>query len=260
MCARQGAIIDEGGRSVRVEGASSGGESGRTPPIAADIFAPFFETPPERPFVVGQLGQSLDGRIATLCGESRDISGEAALDHLHRIRAHVDAVVVGAHTIVVDDPQLSVRRVAGTNPARVVIDPSGRLDSRGRWLAEDGARRIVVTGETASASCGAETIRLEARAGVIPPAAIVEALFVRGLRRILVEGGARTLSTFLEAGRLDRLHVLVAPMIIGSGRAGLDLPPITKLESALRPRVRAHFLEGGDVLFDCDLSACRWNF
>jgi riboflavin-specific deaminase-like protein len=241
---------------VRVEGASSGGE---TPPIAADIFAPFSETPSERPFVVGQLGQSLDGRIATLCGESRDISGQAALDHLHRIRAHVDAVIVGARTIVLDDPQLSVRRVPGTNPARVVIDPSGRLDSRGRWLADDGARRILVTGERSSVSCGVETIRLEARAGVIPPAAIVEALFSRGLTRILVEGGARTLSTFLEAGRLDRLHVLVAPMIIGSGPTGLDLSPIAKLESALRPRVRAHLLEGGDVLFDCDLSVCRSN-
>jgi riboflavin-specific deaminase-like protein len=247
----------EGGRSVRVESACSGGESGQAPSAAGDIFAPFSEASPERPFVVGQLGQSLDGRIATLAGDSRDISGEAALDHLHRIRAHVDAVVVGARTIVMDDPRLSVRRVAGTNPARVVIDPSGRLDSRGRWLAEDGARRILVTSETASASCAAETIRLEARAGVIPPAAIVEALFALRLRRILVEGGARTLSTFVEAGRLDRLHVLVAPMIIGSGQAGLELPPIAKLASALRPRVRAHLLDGGDVLFDCDLSDCR---
>ncbi|WP_246206816.1 RibD family protein [Methylocystis heyeri] len=210
--------------------------------------------------MVGQLGQSLDGRIATISGESRDISGEAALDHLHRIRAHVDAVVVGAHTIVTDDPRLSVRRVEGKSPARVVIDPSGRLDSTGKWLAEDGARRILVMDESATGSGSAETIRLQARAGVIPPAAIVEALFARGLKRILIEGGARTLSTFLDAGRLDRLHMLVAPMIIGSGRTGLELQPIVRLHSALRPRVQAHFLEGGDVLFDCDFSAChRWE-
>jgi diaminohydroxyphosphoribosylaminopyrimidine deaminase/5-amino-6-(5-phosphoribosylamino)uracil reductase len=95
---------------------------------ARDVFAPFREAPLDRPFVVAQIGQSLDGRIATSSGESRDISGAAALDHLHRIRAHVDAVVVGRGTIVADDPKLTVRRIEGKNPARVVIDPSGRLD------------------------------------------------------------------------------------------------------------------------------------
>ncbi|HTO78925.1 MAG TPA: RibD family protein, partial [Methylocystis sp.] len=99
---------------------------------APDLFAPFRDASPDRPFVVGQLGQSLDGRIATLSGESRDISGDSALVHLHRIRAHVDAVVVGAGTIVADDPRLSVRRVEGRNPARVVIDPSGKLDEQGK--------------------------------------------------------------------------------------------------------------------------------
>jgi len=224
---------------------------------APDLFAPFRDASPDRPFVVGQLGQSLDGRIATLSGESRDISGDSALVHLHRIRAHVDAVVVGAGTIVADDPRLSVRRVEGRNPARVVIDPSGKLDEQGKWLAQDGARRILVTGAAEPACAAAEVVRLETQCGVIPPVAIVEALFARGLKRILVEGGARTLSVFIEARLLDRLHLLVAPIIIGSGRNGLELSPIATLESALRPRVQAHLLEGGDVLFDCDFSACR---
>jgi riboflavin-specific deaminase-like protein len=223
-------------------------------PLARAIFSPFEQAAPERPFVVGQLGQSLDGRIATLSGESRDISGAAALDHLHRIRAHVDAVVVGAGTIVADDPQLTVRRVAGKSPARVVIDPSGRLDRCGKWLARDGARRIIVSAADVQAPLGAEVARLEARDGVIPPKAIVDALFALGLKRILIEGGARTLALFLESGCIDRLHVLVAPVIIGSGRAGLDLAPIQRLDMALRPRAAIHVLGGGDVLFDCDFS------
>ena len=78
-------------------------------------------------------------------------------------------------------------------------------------------------------------------------AAILDALQERGLRRVLVEGGAQTVSTFLSAGCLDRLHLTVAPMILGSGVTGLDLPPI-----ALRVPMRAHTL-GSDVLFDCDL-------
>jgi riboflavin biosynthesis pyrimidine reductase len=167
-------------------------------------------------------------------------------------------VVVGAGTIVADDPQLTVRRVAGKSPARVAIDPKGRLNCAGKWLAEDGARRFLITAANVAAPpLGAELLSLGAPAGMIPPAAIVEALFAKGLRRILIEGGARTIAAFIEANCLDRLHLLVAPMIIGSGRPGLDLSPIQSLEFALRPHTQAHLLEGGDVLFDCDFSSCR---
>ena len=85
------------------------------------------------------------------------------------------------------------------------------------------------------------------------PANIVDALFAQGMRRILIEGGARTISTFIDAGCVDRLHVLVAPMIIGSGKTGLDLAPIATLDMALRPAMRVYVLDDGDVLFDCDL-------
>jgi riboflavin biosynthesis pyrimidine reductase len=104
---------------------------------------------------------------------------------------------------------------------------------------------------------GAELVRFDAHEGVISPRAIVEALFAMGFRRILIEGGARTIAGFIEAGCVDRLHVLVAPVIIGSGRPGLDLSPVEKLELALRPRTQAHLLGGGDVLFDCDFSTYR---
>ena len=207
---------------------------------------------PTRPFVVAQLGQSLDGRIATVTGESRYINHAAALDHLHRLRASVDAVVVGAGTVIADDPLLTVRRVEGRSPARVVIDPSGRLDARGRWLANDGVARYLVSAATA-APTGAELIRPAMTNGAFAPGDIVAALFARGLRRLLIEGGARTISLFIDAGQIDRLHLLVAPVIIGSGKTGLDLAPIASLSSALRPRVDAFSLGDGEILFDCDL-------
>src|SRR5438105_3065318 len=97
--------------------------------------------------VVGQIGQSIDGRIATVTGHSKYINGPAGLAHLHRLRALVDAVLVGIGTAVADDPQLSVRRVAGPNPARIVLDPRGRLPADARVLTPDGARRIVITAE-----------------------------------------------------------------------------------------------------------------
>ena len=92
---------------------------------ARDVaFAPIariLSAPRDRPFVVAQLGQSLDGRIAIESGESKWINGQAALVHVHRVRAAVDAVVVGVGTVAADDPHLNVRHVAGRNPARVII-------------------------------------------------------------------------------------------------------------------------------------------
>jgi riboflavin-specific deaminase-like protein len=205
---------------------------------------------PLRPpsIVVGQLGQSLDGRIATEPGQSTLINGPEGIAHLHRLRALVDAVVVGAGTVRADDPQLTVRHVAGPNPVRVVIDPRGTLSAASRAFAADGVHRIVITRQACrSINGGIEAIALPDTDGRIEPAAILDALQARGLRRVLVEGGAQTVSTFLSAGCLDRLHLTVAPMILGAGVTGLDLPP-----TALRVPMRAHTL-GTDVLFDCDL-------
>jgi diaminohydroxyphosphoribosylaminopyrimidine deaminase / 5-amino-6-(5-phosphoribosylamino)uracil reductase len=209
---------------------------------------------PKRPFVIAQLGQSLDGRIATVTGDSKYINGSAALDHLHRLRAAVDVVVVGIGTVLADDPQLSVRRVSGRNPARAVIDPRGRLPAEARCVAGNGAPCLVICGEDAAVRPGMESVRVPADAeSRLCPRAILRALGARGFGRILIEGGSRTISTFLAEGCLDRLHVLVAPVLIGSGQPGLELRPIHLLKDALRPETRAHLLGSGEVLFDCDL-------
>ncbi|GGH23198.1 5-amino-6-(5-phosphoribosylamino)uracil reductase [Alsobacter metallidurans] len=222
----------------------------------ADVFAPLRLAACHRAYVIAQLGQSLDGRIATVTGESRYINGSAALDHLHGIRAHVDAVLVGVGTVLADDPQLTVRRCAGQSPARVVLDPNGRVPAGARCFAADGARRLLVTRKRGRAPEGVEEIVVEGE-GVIPPGAVVEALFRRGMRRILIEGGARTISHFMDADAVDRLHVLVAPLIIGAGRLALDLAPEPVLARARRPATRVHVFADGDVLFDCDLRQGR---
>lgn len=221
------------------------------------LFGPLRATSRCGGMVVGQIGQSLDGRVATLSGHSHYINGSAGLDHLHRLRSVVDAVVVGAGTVRADDPQLTVRRVVGPNPVRVVLDPKGTLSAGARVFAADGTRRIVITRE--GTSCPAhdvEIIALTSTMELLDPAAILEALSARGLRRVLVEGGARTVSHFLSTGCLDRLHVVVAPVILGSGLPGLALPPIAHVSDALRVPMHAHLL-GDEVLFDCDLSARR---
>ncbi len=220
---------------------------------AETIFAPIIAASSDRPFVVAQLGQSLDGRIATLNGESRWINGPGALDHLHRLRSHVDAVVVGIGTIIADDPDLTVRRVIGPQPVRVIIDPNDRLQASARCLATGDSRCLVVTNTERPVPEGAELLIVNASGARIAPNDIAEALFNRGLKKILVEGGATTVSHFVDAGIVDRIHILVAPMILGSGIPGLSLSPINNLDQALRPETMVHVLDGGDVLFDCDL-------
>lgn len=217
------------------------------------LLATLLEVAPNRPYVVAQLGQSLDGRIATVTGDSRWINRGAALDHLHRLRANVDAVVVGVGTVVEDDPELTVRRVAGQSPARVVIDPNGRVPEGARCLRDTGVRRIVIRRRTAAEPrTGVEEFVVPGET-LLDPHQIIAALFSAGLRKILIEGGAATISSFIDAGAVDRLHVLVAPVILGSGVASLRLAPIDAIAQARRPVTSVHVLDDGDVLFDCDL-------
>ena len=231
---------------------------GSLPQPWEEIFGPLRHGSIDDLVLVGQCGQSIDARIATSSGHSHYINGEAGLAHLHRLRALVDAVVIGVGTAIADDPLLTVRRVAGPSPARVVVDPNRRLPPSARVLAGDGIRRLVVTtaGAPAQLPAGVETVVVAAEDGRLAPAAIIAALAACGFRRILIEGGADTVSRFVAARCLDRLHILVAPIIIGTGRSSLTLPPIERVEQAMRAPMRAHVL-GSDVLLDCDLSAQR---
>lgn len=231
-----------------------------------DIFAPLRI---RRRLVVGQLGQSLDGRIATESGHSHYINGPRDIERLHRLRALVQAVVVGAGTVESDDPRLTVRRVEGRHPHRVVLDPRGRLDPASNVFSDGAAPTLWIRGGAAPSSgsgtarpaggpvaaeapASVEVVTLPLEDGGFAPRAIVEELARRGLERILVEGGGVTVSRFLAAGALDRLHVSVAPLLIGSGRPSFTLPAVESLDQALRPSVR-HFRLGTDLLFDLDL-------
>jgi len=212
------------------------------------------------PIVVGQMGQSLDGRIATVTGASKYINGEGGLRHLHRLRAVCDAVVVGAGTAAEDNPRLTVRLASGPNPVRVVIDRHRRVPVTHDIFTDAQSPTLhLVAGDYEP---GAKVLP---RAGVLEvpclgdaeqpgPGRILQVLADFGLRRVFIEGGGLTVSGFLTAGLLDHLHVMVAPMIIGSGRPAFSLPEIEQLDSALRPAANMVDL-GSDMLFDLDFRA-----
>jgi riboflavin-specific deaminase-like protein len=237
------AAFDRAARALRREAGD---------PLVLKVYLPLVEAIAEGPLTLAQIGQSLDGRSATESGHSHFINGPGGLDHLHRLRALSDAVVVGAGTVAADDPRLTTRRVAGPSPVRVVLDPRRRLPRQRRvfdgtvptlTLVADGDGRSLVHDPDALPVAPAPT-------GALPPAAILEALRRRGLNTVLIEGGSRTLSAFFAEGCIDRLHILVAPLLLGSGRPALALPVIERVEDGLRPQVAVHSL-GTDTLFDC---------
>lgn len=199
--------------------------------------------------VLAHLGQSLDGRIATASGHAAAVTGPANITHLHRLRALADAVLVGAATVHHDDPKLTTRLVDGPSPVRVVIDSRRTLSER-FGIFHEGPPTLVLAAEAAvdRPRLGrAEIIPVAADAAGCRPASVIEALAARGLHRLFIEGGGRTVSSFLFAGCLDLLQICVSPTIIGAGRSGITGPEIATMDEALRLEGQAIPM-GADIL------------
>ncbi len=222
-----------------------------------DRFTPILGTHSDRPFVIGHLAQSIDGHIALDCGASQWISGPDDLVHTHRLRALVDAVLVGTETALRDNPRLTVRETEGPNPLRVVLDPNGRLDAACHLCRDTSAETLILVKAGSvppSGRLGTARVReVHDEDGFVHPRAVLAALHEEGVRRVLIEGGGITVSRFVEAGLMDRLHLTVAPLWLGEGRPALHLPGVGNLQDALRPPCRVDNL-GDDVLFDFDLT------
>ncbi len=232
--------------------------------LLLDRYGPLVAAGPDT--VIAQLAQSMDGFIASRTGHSRFVSGPQDREHLHRLRALVDAVIVGASTVVNDNPQLTVRSVPGTNPTRVILDPTGRIPADSLLLRDGAAPTlwvraaepevaggdpqpdpVVVASLEAADNPGVRELRLPVdEDGRFEPEMVLSALREHGLRRILVEGGGETVSAFLRAGVLDRLFLTTAPLLIGDGIPGIRYYGADSLQEALRPTVRRYAL-GDDV-------------
>lgn len=229
------------------------GDPSDTPADVTGLLGPI--TPHEdRPFVVVKYAQSLDGRIATATGDSKWISGERERAVSHALRARCDAIMVGVGTVLADDPQLTVRMVPGASPIRVVLDSTLRIAADAKVLDDDAAT-IVVTTERASrdkrdlvASKGAG-VRVARRCGDgVDLADALKVLRRAGIRSLLVEGGAKVITSLLKQGLVDRVIVSIAPKLLGTGTEGVGDLGTRSVADGMTLSDRSVHVVGDDIL------------
>jgi diaminohydroxyphosphoribosylaminopyrimidine deaminase/5-amino-6-(5-phosphoribosylamino)uracil reductase len=210
-----------------------------------------------RSYLSLKLAQSMDGRTAAADGSSRWITGPGARRRVHERRARADAVMVGAGTVLVDDPQLTARSVgAARQPARVVVDGAGRVPSSARVFASEG-RVLVATTESCPhdvqvgwKEAGAEVVTLPpAPEGVALPA-LLERLGAEGFLEVVCEGGARLATSLLRDDLVDRVELHLGPVLLGGAGGALgDLGVATMGDSARWRTTRVERV-GDDVVWE----------
>jgi diaminohydroxyphosphoribosylaminopyrimidine deaminase/5-amino-6-(5-phosphoribosylamino)uracil reductase len=214
------------------------------------------------PFVIAKYAASLDGRIAAASGDSRWVSGPQTLEWAHSVRPTLDAIVVGSGTVVIDNPSLTARPGGTTEgahqPLRVVVDSRGRV-SRETHVLEGDSPTLIATSDRSSPAwrdsmraAGAEVLVLPERDGHVDLEALVRVLGERGALTVLFEGGGVLLGSLFDARLVDRVHAVIAPIIIGAAEAPAAVAGTGAWRMADAVRLRefeVHRL-GADILVD----------
>jgi 3,4-dihydroxy 2-butanone 4-phosphate synthase/GTP cyclohydrolase II len=213
----------------------------------------------DRPYVVLKYAQTLDGRIATATGDARWISGEAERRISHTLRAGCDAVLVGIGTVFADDPQLTVRMVPGASPIRVVLDSGLRVPIDAKVLDPE-TPTVIITTERSTPAARRCLEERHVRVLVVPegPGGValgpaLAALKDEGISSVLVEGGARVITSLLAGGFVDRVIVGVAPTIIGQGTEAVGPLGVDRVADGIRLTNRCVHMMTDDILLSWDV-------
>ncbi len=210
-----------------------------------------------RPWIIAKWAMSLDGKIATVGGESRWISNEQSRKVVHKLRARMDAIIVGRETALRDDPMLTARPPGPRTPLRVVLDTQASLSQDSqlvRTVAE--APVIIAAGKQAPQAnlkrlqdSGCEVFECSGETHIDRLHALLEELGRRRLTNILVEGGGQVLGSLLDARQIDEVHVFIVPKLIGGAGARVPFTGNGIAEMAEVLHIDATEIEtiGGDI-------------
>jgi riboflavin-specific deaminase-like protein len=226
---------------------------GDLPPAAAamvELYLPYCLAPAHahrlgRAFTVSHFAQSLDGRIATSDGDARWIGCEENRVHAHRMRALCDAILIGARTLRIDRPSLTVRHAEGDDPIRIVVGDAGDVEC----LEQAGPSAIMLFGADGHGSDQVQQVALPRTGGRIATGTILETLYQQGILSAYIEGGATTTSAFLAEGNIDVLQLHVSPMIIGPGINSFTSPEIRSIDEAVRFDTHVYRTIGDGMMF-----------
>ena len=220
-----------------------------------------------RPWILLKVAQSLDGRIALAKGQSRWITGEAARVEVHRLRAQLDAVIVGSQTVIDDDPELTVRHIEGRNPLRIIMDSLLRISPNARVLHQtDNGRTWVLTTSSSDPEkrrqleeTGASVLQCAGGAdGKLDLLAAMRLLAGKGLTSVFVEGGGTLHASFMKAGLFDKFIVAIAPKIIGAdGRPSIWELGLTNMEQVPKFTIRKNRRIGEDIWLELERDVHR---
>jgi GTP cyclohydrolase II len=212
-----------------------------------------------RPYVVLKYAQTLDGRIATAGGDAKWISGEPERRVSHAMRAACDAVMVGIGTVLQDDPRLTVRMVAGASPIRVILDSRLRVPPDAGVLQPEAVTILLTTPRSGPAdreALRARGVRVEV-VGEGPDGVDLHQGLARlgelGIRSLLVEGGARVITSLLRDRSVDRVVLALAPMLLGKGTEAVGDLGAVEVRDALRLVDPTRYAAGTDLLIAADL-------
>ncbi len=214
----------------------------------------------KRPFVLLKAAMTLDGKIATVSGDSGQqtggISGPEAHRYVQRLRRDLDAILVGAGTVLTDDPRLTCRLRGARQPLRVILDGHGRSPIDAQVFDTDAACTLVATTRKspaawrkALAARDVDVLLFPGPKGRIAVRRLLEDLAQRGVGSVLVEGGSEVHAAFLHEGLADRLDIIAAPRIVG----GAAIPMVggagaRTLDAAYRLEFGSVRKLGGDLL------------
>ncbi len=198
------------------------------------------------PFTCVHFAQTIDGKMATVTGKSKWIGNEENLVHAHRIRALVDAILVGANTFRIDKPKLDVRLVKGENPIKVIISNSKiELETLNEGKTFLFSNNHLVYENLPHQT---EAIQINNDENIISSEALLTVLKQREIHSILVEGGAQTIRNFIEEKMVSRMEFHIAPIIFGSGKNSVELIEIEEINQAIVLKNPVYYKMGNAIM------------